>query len=283
MTFTQKIQTVLIPKAIGTYLNATSYINKKHSGNKALQIFGQPRKGVIRPYEYEYLNTYTKHTLYHNSIPIQTYSKGNGAIKILLLHGWESNAARWRNLAELLVQTNNYTVILADAPAHGASGSLQFDSILYAHFIQQVVQHYKPNIAIGHSIGAGSIVYYLSQLQAYTFTKLILMGSPNTFTEIMQAYINIIGLKRNAIAALEVAILRKYNMPSTQYNISEYIKNVTIPTYIIHDNTDVISPVANAYAIASNCPNATLKVTTGYGHGLKHQVINELILEYINN
>jgi esterase/lipase len=271
----------VIPKAIGMYLGGLSYLNPVRSGDKALEIFGTPRKGKIRERDALYLKQFEQENLQFQSYTIQQYKKGNGKLKILLLHGWESNTARWKHLITCIEKNIDCTIYAIDAPAHGASSGTEFNSILYGQFINEFCTVNCPNVIIGHSIGAGSIAYCMSEIKHHPIDKLILMGSPNEFTEIMNTYVNIIGLNKNGQEALQKAIVRKYNLKASDYSVSKYVSSIKVNGLIIHDKEDDVSVIANATLIANNYKDAELFITSGFGHSLQHQNIFEKIVDFI--
>jgi pimeloyl-ACP methyl ester carboxylesterase len=271
----------VIPKAIGMYLGGLSYLNPIKSGDKALEIFGTPRKGKIRERDATYLMQFEQSILQYENYTIQQYKKGNGALKILLLHGWESNTARWKHLITYIEESIDCTIYAIDAPAHGASSGKEFNSILYGQFINQFCSKNCPDVIIGHSIGAGSIAYCMSEIKHHPIAKIIIMGSPNEFTEIMNTYVNIIGLNKNGQVALQEAIIRKYNLRASDYSVSKYVKAIQAKGLIIHDTDDEVSVIANANLIANNFKGAELYVTNGFGHSLQHKSIFEKIVQFI--
>jgi pimeloyl-ACP methyl ester carboxylesterase len=273
----------LFPKVLGAYLSSLAFINPTKSGDKALQIFGTPRKGKIRPKDALFLDGFEKNDLWNKGLKIQTYKKGNGAYKLLLLHGWESNAARWKHLIQYLETRVELTIYAIDGPAHGNSSGLEFNSILYAEFIDIAIKAYQPDAIIGHSIGAGSIAYCLSEMNPHKIDKLVLMGSPNAFTEIVYSYVNIIGLNRAGQKALHNAIIRKYNMQPADYNISKFVSKINCRGLIIHDTDDHISVVENAKCIAENFQGAALYITSGFGHSLQHHDVFRKIADFLSS
>ncbi len=272
-----------IPKLIGFYLNTSAIFNKKYSGNLSLKIFCKPRKGKIREKDNAYLQNFEKSFLQYENMQIAVYKKGSGATKILLVHGWESNAARWERLNNELEKENKYTLYMLDAPAHGASDGTAFSSPLYAQFLQIVSNKIQPEILIGHSIGAGSIAYCYNEVQNLGAKKIVLMGSPNTFSEIKNTYISVLGLSKNSTKALDISILKKYNLSPTDYVVSKYVKKIDAKVLVLHDVTDTISIVENAKSIYNNLTNGSLKITNGFGHSLQHKTIFDTVINFVNN
>ncbi len=272
------MQKTILPKLIGYYLSVTAWVKPSYAGAKALQIFGTPRRGKLRPKDVAYLDTFVHSKVPYLQHEIQLYTKGTGPLHILLLHGWESNSARWKHALDYIEKKIDCTIYMIDAPAHGGSSGKEFNSILYAQYIHTILQQYSIDVLIGHSIGAGSIAYCLSEIAAYPKAKLIIMGSPNTFTEIMNTYIKIIGLGKTAQRAMKKAIVHKYNLKHSDYVVAHYASNIKNETLIIHDINDNVSPIINARHIAEAIPTAQQYITHDYGHSLQsHSVFKRMV------
>jgi pimeloyl-ACP methyl ester carboxylesterase len=63
------------------------------------------------------------------------------------------------------------TIIAIDAPAHGLSGGTEFNIPQYAAFIDILVQKFKPQFLIGHSLGGKTCLYYQSNYPVIAFKK----------------------------------------------------------------------------------------------------------------
>jgi pimeloyl-ACP methyl ester carboxylesterase len=269
MALKQRLEKYL-PRIIGGYLNTASLIAPRYAGNKAVNIFCTPRRGRLRPKDEVFLQDFKKETLQLNGLHIQCYVKGTGGPKILFAHGWESNAARWKPLVTAFEQQGPCTLIALDAPAHGASGGRYFSSLLYGEFLQVVCRHYRPEVLIGHSIGAASLVYYLTHLEAAPAQQLVLMGSPSDFTDISNEYIRMLGLNKRAAEALLKHFRERFQMDPEYYSIRNFAKKLTVGGWVVHDKQDVVSPYKNGENIANNWSQSVLMTTDGLGHSLNH-------------
>jgi len=158
----KKINYFLLTKSIGLYLNILSFISPKKATQKAYDLFSIPRKGKIKSDGIpEILQEAEAIALDFEGNTIQTYTWKGGETVIFLIHGWESNSARWKKALPFLLKTGN-TIIAIDAPAHGLSSGIDFNVPKYAEFINHVAQRFKPQILIGHSIGGKACLYYQS-------------------------------------------------------------------------------------------------------------------------
>src|SRR5690606_34599252 len=102
-----------------------------------------PRKGKLNDEETDYLKSAAQKTIIYETISIKTYCWSGKKDTVLLVHGWESNAFRWKDLIEIL-KAADYNIIALDAPAHGDSGSKIFNAVLYSECINMVIRHFKP-------------------------------------------------------------------------------------------------------------------------------------------
>jgi pimeloyl-ACP methyl ester carboxylesterase len=259
-----------VPRLVGAWLNTSAVVAPRYAGNKAVDIFCTPRKGKIRPKDEAALETFTKETLMCNGLPVQCYRKGDGAFKILFVHGWESNAARWRPLMDMFEQAGPCMLLALDAPAHGASGAAQFNSLLYGDFIETACMHYQPQLIIGHSIGAASTVYYLTHLRAQPLQQLILMGCPCEFTDIVADYIQLVKMSRRTQKIMMRTFEERFNMKPHYYSIKNFAAKLQVPGWVIHDRQDDVIPFHNAEAITSNWHGSQLMATEGLGHSLNN-------------
>ena len=142
----------IIIKLIGSTLNGISYISPKYASKLAINLFSKPRKGKITEEQLPLLESafIEEHT--YNDLSIMTYRWIGKGKTILLVHGWESNSARWEFLIKEF-KIKGYTIVALDAPAHGNSGGKFFNAVLYAEFINVVANKFQPEIIIGHSVG----------------------------------------------------------------------------------------------------------------------------------
>jgi pimeloyl-ACP methyl ester carboxylesterase len=269
-----------IIKIIGNSLNAISYISPKYASDKALNLFSTPRKGRVLEKQKAFLDSAQTHQLKHENLNILTYNwKGIGKT-ILLAHGWESNTHRWEVLINQL-KALNYNIIALDAPAHGASSGKQFNAVMYSECIHLVAEHYKADIIIGHSVGGMATGFYQNKYQNKNLEKLILLGAPSEFTGVFKRYVDMMGYNKRIENGLNNLVLKRFNNLPSYFSLATFAKNIDTKTLIIHDVEDKIIPYNDAEMIAENHKNATFITTKGYGHGLRNEIVNNHILEYI--
>ena len=157
----KKIKYFILVKSIGFYLNLLSYVNPRRASVIAYQFFSEPRKGKLTKENLpKFLQNTSTEIIGYNNHQIQIYKWLGDDNVILLVHGWESNASRWKKLLPFLHETGS-TIIAIDAPAHGLSSGKEFNVPQYAEFIHATIQKYHPKTIIAHSSGGAASAFYL--------------------------------------------------------------------------------------------------------------------------
>lgn len=275
-----KIIQNILAKSIGAYINTLSYVAPKKSFALAYQFFSEPRKGRLN------LNQLPKalldaqlesHNL--NQHQFQTYTwKGNEDV-ILLIHGWESNASRWKKLLKRLKKTGK-TIIAIDGPAHGLSNGKEFNVPTYAEFINEAVKKFNPKIAIGHSIGGNAIAYFQRHYN-HNFEKIILIGAPSDFKVILNNYIKMLSLNKRIHRALIDYTKKRFDITIDEFSASKFLSNTTIPGIIAHDIDDEVVLYEEGKKIAKSWKSAQFITTTGLGHSMHDEYLYQSIISFI--
>ena len=270
----------IISKFIGFLINVLSLISSKLSAKISLIIFSTPIKGKIKEAQFDFLDTAFKEELSYNDMTIRTYRWIGENKTILLVHGWESNASRWKNLI-IDLQKLKFNIIALDAPAHGLSGSKRFNAILYSEFINVTVRKFDPEIIIGHSVGGMASVFYQHKYQNTEIEKLVLLGAPSNFTDVFKRYVDMMGYNKRVSEQMNQLILERYGNLPEYYSAANFTKSIDASGLIIHDEKDAIIPFSDAKHYKSSFINSQLITTQGFGHSLSHESITSHIIEFI--
>jgi pimeloyl-ACP methyl ester carboxylesterase len=278
----KKIQLFIITKSIGLYLNCLSFINAEKAKTIAYQFFSQPRKGRLKKDSLPKTLQYSKQeTFTYNKENIQTYIwEGKGDI-ILLVHGWESNASRWKKMLPHLKKLKN-TIIAIDAPAHGLTDGKEFNAPKYAEFIHVLAQKYNPKILIGHSIGGAAITYYLHKYQNDNVEKIVLLGAPSSFKKLSDNFIELLSLNTKIQTMLEDYYLEKFNININDFAGHLFAANFHQKAMIAHDLYDNVILVEEGRKYAKTWKNATYIETNGLGHSMHNNDLYQKISDFIS-
>ncbi|WP_298394903.1 alpha/beta fold hydrolase [Flavobacterium sp.] len=273
------IQFVIV-KSVGLYVNLLSFIAPKKASALAYKLFSQPRKGRIQ--EPKIPKTLLKAEHLSHSFKehqFQTYIwKGNEDI-ILLIHGWESNASRWKKLLSHLKKTGK-TIIAIDGPAHGKSSGKEFNVPIYAEFIDQVVQKYNPKIAIGHSIGGNAVAFFQAHYN-HNFEKIILLGAPSDFKVILDNYIKLLSLNKRIHQSLVAYVKERFNITVEEFSASKFLKDSTIAGIIAHDIDDKVVLFEEGKKLSEAWKKAQFIETKGLGHSLHDAYLYQTIVDFV--
>lgn len=267
-------------KLIGSFYNMLSYVSKPYAADKAMYLFTTPRGGRINEEQSDFLHTAFQEELKYEHYPIMTYRWLGKKQTILLNHGWESNSARWKKLI-LDLKKKGFNVIALDAPAHGKSGGHAFDAILYAEFINVVAKRFSPDIIIGHSVGGMASAYFQHKYQFVNLKKLILLGAPSEFQDVMKRYTDMLGYNNRIVSQLEQTIIDRFGSPSNTLSTAKFLATIESEGLIIHDQDDRIIPYNDALLIKNSFKNSQLITTKGLGHSLLDASVAEHIYAFI--
>jgi pimeloyl-ACP methyl ester carboxylesterase len=276
----QIIQNIIV-KSFGQYLNVLSHLHPQKGFAMAYTLFSHPRNGRLKKENLPKLLLKAEHeTHFYNNQQFQTYTwKGNDEI-ILLVHGWESNANRWKEFLKQLKKTGK-TIIAIDGPAHGLSDGKEFNVPLYAEFINVVVQKYQPQVLIGHSIGGTACAYYQHLFPNHTIQKMVLLGAPSDFTVLLQNYINILRLNTKIHNYLIDYTKERFNFTIADFSAAKFMEKSTIPGLIAHDLDDTVVLFEEAKKIAAAWKTAELIQTKGLGHSMHDNYLYQTVIDFL--
>jgi pimeloyl-ACP methyl ester carboxylesterase len=277
----KKLIYFLFTKCIGIYLNFLSFIVPKKATQLAYNLFSAPRDGKLNKEQLPAILKETeKETHHHKGMYFQTYTwKGNDTT-ILLAHGWESNASRWRKMIPFLRKSGS-TIIAIDAPAHGLSGGTEFNIPKYAVFLDVIIQKFKPKYLIGHSLGGKACLYYQSHYPNNSIEKTVLLGSPSDFKIIIRNYIKMLSLNSIIARGLEAYYLKHFQLTLENFSGKLFAANIKTKGFIAHDTDDTIVLFEEGEKIASTWKNAVFIETKGLGHSMHSEELYKKISKFL--
>jgi len=270
-----------VVKSVGQYINLLSFVQPKKALHLSYALFTQPRIGQLSKENLpNILQNTIKETFQHNEHHFQTYTwKGNDT-KILLVHGWESNSARWEKTLPHL-QKSGSTIIAIDAPAHGQSSGKEFNVPRYAEFINKAVQKYNPSIIIGHSIGGAACVYHQYLFPESSIQKMVILGAPSDLKTLLDNYIQMLSLNPKMFALLENRYLENFNIKLDDFSGAKFATQIEIEGIIAHDITDTIVAFEEGKKIANSWKKGRFIETTGLGHSMHNDDLYQEIYNFL--
>lgn len=265
----QKIIKFITAKLLGLYINILSYIAPQKASRLAYRFFSEPRSGrLFKDHLPPILQEAETEVVTHNDQVFQTYTwKGATACKVLLIHGWESNASRWKLFITYLKKAG-CTIIAIDGPAHGLSSGTEFTIPRYADFIDLIVQREQPQYLVGHSLGGSTILYYQSHFANNSIEKMVVMGAPCDFTMVVDNYIGLLSLNKNVFSLLNKHFLENLNIKTKEFSGRLFASKIKIKGLVVHDEDDTTVAFKEGEKIANAWPKAKLLPTKGLGHSM---------------
>lgn len=279
----KKIKQALTLLSLRVYLNTLALFHPEKAGAIAFQIFCTPRQGRLREKDHAFLNTADEHKdLYINDLNMRCYHWCGPGDTVLLVHGWESNAARWQRVVRQLL-AKGFDVVAVDGPGHGQSGSRQFNVPLYARMLEAVVEQYQPQSMVGHSIGGFASLFLLSEGHAPSVQQLAILGTPAELTNIMAGYQRLLGLSRRVMRGFEQISRRRFGRAFIDFSGPAMVSRLAVEGLIVHDLNDATVPYADAMAYADRWPQARLVTTRSQGHRLNGDGVPETIVGFLQS
>ena len=271
----------LFTKSVGLYVNVLSYVLPDKATQLAYSLFSEPREGRLTKTKLPKILQETEtETFQHNGHEIQTYTwKGNDTV-ILLVHGWESNASRWKKMLPYLKKTGS-TIIAVDAPAHGLSSGKEFNIPQYAKSIDFIVQRFKPQYLIGHSLGGKTCLYYQSVYQNNSIEKMVILGSPSDFKIILNNYIAMLSLNSKISKGLEAHYLNHFKLELEKFSAKHFASEIKTKGFIAHDTDDKVVLFEEGKKIASNWKDSIFIETNGLGHSMHDEQLYKKVIHFL--
>lgn len=271
----------LLVKSVGQYINLLHFVHPKKALHLSYALFTNPRIGKIQKESLPAIlqNTVTE-TFQHNEHHFQTYTWEGNDTKILLVHGWESNSARWEKTLPYL-QKSGSTIIAIDAPAHGQSSGKEFNVPRYAEFINKAVKKYNPSIIIGHSIGGSACIYHQYLHPETSIEKMVILGAPSDLKTLLDNYIQMLSLNRKMFRLLEKRYLENFNFKLEDFSGGAFAKHIKIDGIIAHDTTDKVVAFEEGQKIASGWKKGRFITTKDLGHSMHDDKLYQEIYQFL--
>ncbi len=199
---------------------------------------------------------------------LKAYEWGKEGPVVLLVHGWESRGTALRSFVPALVK-QGYRVVAFDGPAHGNSEGKRTNIVHFGGAVRAIIRQLGGvHSIIAHSFGGASTVYALSNSDpAIEIEKLILIGTPNRLTRVMNEAADSMKLPASVKKRFRKLLEKKLGAPVEEADLSNAADRVKVKELlIVHDRLDPVVPFQAAEEIHNAWDNATLLISEGYGH-----------------
>ena len=278
----KRILNSILPKIYGAYFNSIALFSRKVAAKKAFDLFCSPRKGKVLAHQKKFLDAALLKKVEVDGVQFQSYRWNGDRDTVLLLHGWESNSFRWRNLISFL-QNERFDIIALDAPAHGYSSGTNFNAPLYVKGMRPLIEQYKPKHIVAHSIGGMTALYHQHQFPDSSIEKIVTLGSPSDFSIIANGYQNILGLNKKVMEAMEALFLDLFGLPMNDFSTAKFAEHIAIKGLLIHDSFDMVTPVTGSEKVHRSWKESTLIKTKNLGHSLHQVEVSKAVIDFLKS
>ena len=271
----------ILTKSVGFLLNTLSIFNPKKAAKIAYGLHSKPRIGKISEGQIpEILQTAVQKIFLTNNLEYQTYTWAGSQETILLMHGWESNSARWQQLLPYLLATQK-TIIALDAPAHGRSGDDSFSVPKYAKIINEFSKTTKIDHIIAHSIGGAAAIFYQHKYQNPDLKKMVILGAPSDLQVLIDNFTKLMGFSNHLKKHLETEFSTNVGLAISDFSAQKFAQTIAIPTLVVHDQNDTVVAFGESQKIIKNWKNVTFLETKNLGHSMHDAQLYQTIVNYL--
>jgi pimeloyl-ACP methyl ester carboxylesterase len=269
-----------LPVLYGAYFNCLSYLSGSITGKQAFLTFSKVRKGRVQPQQYEFLEKARNGILSVNGHELQTYHWPGSGETVLLVHGWESNSYRWHKLIEQL-QLHDFNIMAFDAPGHGYSSGEYLHVPLYGDCLLNMIQKHRPRHLVAHSMGGMTSLYMHYKHPDSGVEKIVTIGSPSEFHEMMEHYRSLLKLNQRVLKALDTYVVQHFGFHIREFSTSRFANSIPQKGLLFHDKSDPITPFHASEKVHANWVDSTLVSTEGLGHSMHQDSVNKRIVDFL--
>ena len=206
---------------------------------------------------------------------------GGAGPTVLLVHGWNGQAAQMSPFVAPLVASGHY-VLAFDQPAHGLSTGSHTNMLEMAHAVAAVARKVGPvHAVIAHSLGATATA--LAIARGLHVERAVLLAPPAEPRHFMRAFAARLGLPPARTEGM-IERLRQQVGDLDRLDLSKLALPPRTRSLVIHDPTDREVPFAHGQAIVAAWPGARLEVARGLGHRrlLSDRGVIERAVEFVH-
>lgn len=189
---------------------------------------------------------------------------------VLVLHGWRSRTEHMRAVVEALLR-RGFRVVSMDLPGHGTSGGRVLNIPKAVAAVNSAAQWLGPfDSMVGHSFGGAvalnAIAGSVAGFAAVPVRRLVTIASPNALPELFSQFGAFLGLGPRTQQAFEDRVEVIAGTPLRAFVAAEQLRQVHIPTLVIHAPEDKEVPSSDAIAMGEAGDHVTVVWAPGLGH-----------------
>ncbi len=276
-----KTKYFLLTKTVGLWLNFLAVVAPQKAKNLSYKLFSEPRDGKLNPDAlFEVLQNVPLEYVNLDEHQFPVYHWENSGATVLLVHGWESNSARWEKMLPFLFE-KNYNIIAVDAPGHGLASGKEFNIPLYSKFLNAVSKKYSPSAIVGHSLGGATAVYFMKHYWHPSIRKMVLLGAPSDLEVLLSNYGKLLSLKKQTLRLLDKYYVEHFNLHPKDFSGKLFATEIDAETLIVHDVNDETVLLAESEKHSQAFKNSSFITTNNLGHSLHDESLYKKVIEFL--
>jgi pimeloyl-ACP methyl ester carboxylesterase len=223
----------------------------------AFDWFGTPRRRPEKPFILGH-----RFAVVGDGPELAVWDWGDGRT-VLLVHGWNGNAAQLSGFVTPLVRAGYY-VAAPDLPAHGASAGSRTNVRDMADALLRLGKRVGPvHAVIAHSLGAAATVIALAE--GLGADRAVLIAPPSNLRRYAREFARVVGLSPRSADGLLERLDAALGGRDT-FDLVRLAAAQKASMLVLHDPEDREVPIADAQALADAWPGARLAALAGAGH-----------------
>ena len=144
-----------------------------------------------------------------------------------------------------------------------------------------MVKKYQPKHLIGHSVGGMTIVYNQYKNPSDQVEKLVTIGSPSEFHEIMAHFQDLLKFNNRVMKHLDAYVQQRFGFKIDEFSTSQFARSLSKKGLLFHDKYDKITPYHASVAVNKNWEESHLVSTEGLGHSMHQDDVNDQIVSFL--
>lgn len=249
------------PAALRWTFQALAAVSPALAEERAVDLMFRPRRHGVRVPQVPGFEA-RPFSVWSEGERLSAWTFGEGPA-VLLVHGWEGDAAQLRAFVAPLV-TAGRRVVLFDQPAHGGSTGTSADVLRFARAVRAVADVVGPlEGLVAHSLGGTGCAIAIAR--GMPVGRAAFLASPVEPHDFAQQVGEALGVGRLAPGILRRSCARLGFTPD-ELQVDREVREVTVPLLVVHDPADHEVPIRHAERLRAAWPGVEVWRVDGVGH-----------------